>query len=135
MALATLANNGLRPNPKLVLATEDLLGNWVPERPLQSEAKTIDSAVAQDLLNMFGRNNEISEFSVLVLSGPEGTTNAWYLGLIPGESPEFGIVVVLEDAESTSTARQIGRTLLREARNKLPGLGTFSYFKNFPGFA
>ena len=117
MALATLANNGELPNPQLVTATEDVKGNWVPVESQPSTTQVIDSETAQLLLKSFTRKNEIAEYQIMVLSGPEGTTNAWYLGLIPGDSPIYGIVVVIEGHENSETAVQIGRKMLMAARD------------------
>lgn len=115
IALATLANKGSLPDPQLVLATEDLKGNWIPEQTQQSTTQVIDSHAAKTLLETFDSQNGIAEFPVKVLSGPEGTTNAWYLGLMPEESPNYGIVVVIEDDDNTLTAEQIGRKMLLAA--------------------
>lgn len=117
MALATLANNGELPNPQLLMATEDVKGNWVPVESQPSTTQVIDSETAQLLLKSFTRKNEIAEYQIMVLSGPEGTTNAWYLGLIPGDSPIYGIVVVIEGHENSETAVQIGRKMLMAARD------------------
>lgn len=120
IALGTLASSGVLHNPQLVLATEDIQGNWVPEQSQQSTNQAIDPESARVLLEAFTRQNEIAEYPIMVLSGPEGTTNAWYLGLIPGDSPKYGIVVVIEDDESITTAQQIGRKMLMAASN-IPG--------------
>lgn len=116
LALATLANEGELPNPQLVLAVEDLEGQWVEMDPQLSTTQIIDAEIARTLLESFTRQNEIAEYPIMVLSGPEGTTNAWYLGLIPGVSPEYGIVVVIEDTEDTTLAEQIGRKVLTAVR-------------------
>jgi cell division protein FtsI/penicillin-binding protein 2 len=50
---------------------------------------------------------------VSVLSGPEGSTNSWYLGLAPAGQPTFAVVVVIEDSNDLAEAEQVGRSLLR----------------------
>jgi cell division protein FtsI/penicillin-binding protein 2 len=116
LALATLANEGELPNPHLVMAVEDPGGQWVQMDPKPSTAQIIDTETAQELIETFTRQNGIAEYSNLVLSGPEGTNNAWYLGLAPGDSPDYGIVVVIEDAEDVTKAEQIGRKVITAAR-------------------
>lgn len=120
LALATLANSGELPIPQLVLATKDIKGNWVPQKSQQPTTQIIGPDSARVILEAFTRQNEIAEYPIMVLSGPEGTTNAWYLGLTPGDSPQYGIVVVIEDDESITNAQQIGRKMLLAASNN-PG--------------
>jgi peptidoglycan glycosyltransferase len=116
LALAALANNVELPNPQLVLATENLSSQWVQEEVQPIASQAVDAESARALLESFSGQNGMAEYPIMVLSGPEGTTNAWYLGLIPEDSPAFGIVVVIEDVEDTTIAEQIGRKLLVAAR-------------------
>ncbi|MBL1131234.1 MAG: hypothetical protein HND44_22615, partial [Chloroflexi bacterium] len=55
------------------------------------------------------------EFSDRVLSGPDGSTNSWYVGLAPAGSPRYLVVVVLEGGTAVQEAAPIGRALLDTA--------------------
>jgi cell division protein FtsW (lipid II flippase) len=114
LALTTLANDGSYVEPKLVEATQDEDGNWRPfERSGESREIVSPSSAAETLLAM-STNNGFIEHSVLVLSGPSGSTDSWYLGLAPAGAPRFAVVVVLEENDDIHAAEEIGRRILNE---------------------
>jgi cell division protein FtsI/penicillin-binding protein 2 len=59
-------------------------------------------------------NNGTIEHAVLVLSGPSGSTNSWYLGLAPAGAPRYAVVVILEENDEIQAAEEIGRLILNE---------------------
>jgi peptidoglycan glycosyltransferase len=112
LALAALANDGRNLEVKVLDAVQGLDGEWEENKIDQSDHQIIQKATADTLLDALLRHQGYAEYSVPVLSGPEGTTNTWYLGLAPAVSPQYAIVVVLEDNESIIDVEQIGRTML-----------------------
>ncbi len=102
------------PQPTLVLATEEADGMWTFHDKKGASTRVVDEYAAEAVLSALSEHNNLKEHSVLVLSGPEGSMNAWYLGLAPADSPRYGVVVVLEDKNDVSAAKQVGRTLLTD---------------------
>lgn len=120
LALAALGNSGLLPAPQLVSAVQNEAGAW--ESALQSDAPQGDapSAAVSDNVGtairtaLPQRDGTISEFAVLALAGPEGSSNAWYLALAPVQNPRFALVAVLEEQGDTRPVVAAGRALLDE---------------------
>ncbi len=109
-AWLALNQNGRFPTLRLVSHIENELGDWVP---LDLETNEMETAVspktAAAILQALPLTDDIREFSTLVMSGPEGSTNTWYLGAAPGGKT---VVIVLEDTADLTLAEEIGRTLL-----------------------
>lgn len=116
-AWAALATDGRIPTLRLVTAVEDKDGNWQPITKEEEDTpeRAISAAVATLLRQNLLRNEGISEYSVLVLAGPGGSTNAWYLGLAPASAPDYAVVVVVENSTSISAAEKVGREVLAAA--------------------
>jgi peptidoglycan glycosyltransferase len=113
VALAALANDGrLRP-ARLVAASQNDLGEWQAVRPAGPERQAVPAQTAQEILTAFNLQQGIREQALMVLSGPEGELNSWYLGLAPADEPRFGVVVVVEEAQDVLSAAEIGRNLLK----------------------
>jgi hypothetical protein len=70
------------------------------------------AAAAQVLRSLPQHGGAIVEFAAQALAGPEGSSNAWYLGLAPTQEPRFAVVVVVEDSAGSHTAASVGRALL-----------------------
>lgn len=113
LALAALANEGIVPAPRLVSAVESETGGWqsIPRDDEGREAVS-GTAAAQLLRSLPQHAGTIVEFATLALAGPEGSSNAWYLGLAPVQQPRFAVVVVVEGAAGTAGATSTGRALL-----------------------
>ncbi len=116
LALAALANEGALPQPRLVSAVQSETAEW-QSVPLDGEAQeAVSSAAARQLLLALPQHDgTIAEFATLALAGPEGSSNAWYLGLAPAREPRFAVVVVVEGATGTDGAAAAGRALLSAA--------------------
>lgn len=112
VALAALANDGQVRPAQLVAASQNDLGEWLPSRPADLESSAVPAWIARDILAAFDQQEGILERAVMVLSGPEGEHNSWYLGLAPAAEPRYGIVVVVEDDDGASSASAVGRSLL-----------------------
>lgn len=115
LALATLANEGLYSQPKIVEAVQDEQNNWRPLVDSDNEVDVVSPEAAISILIAMTETDGIIEHAVIVLSGPAGETNAWYLGLAPAGAPRFAVVVVLESTDDLSSAADIGRSILRDA--------------------
>lgn len=113
LALATLANEGQMRPAQLVLAVQGPDGQWQSISPEDRSVQVVPADVADYVLELFNENEGISEHGVVVLSGPEGESNSWYLGLAPAANPRYGVVVVVEDDDQLSSSQTIGRALLK----------------------
>jgi cell division protein FtsW (lipid II flippase) len=115
LAWAALANQGQVPQPRLVAAVQDWDGRWQPVAPKAPLGVAVSPAVAAAILAALPRADDRIEFAALVLSGPEGITNGWYLGLAPAARPRYAVVVVIEGSDNIFGAQRAGRALLRTA--------------------
>jgi peptidoglycan glycosyltransferase len=100
LAWAALAGNGRIPTPRLVTAVPT--ENQPAGQPVSQSAGIIQQALPH-FQNM-------TEYSRLVLSGPQGSTNGWYLGL----KDQVVVVVVLEGIDQLTEAEAVGRAMLAE---------------------
>jgi hypothetical protein len=79
----------------------------------EREAVTPVSALTvQTIRRHLHQTDDIIEYSTLVLSGPEGEMNGWYLGLFPANAPRYAVVVVVEDSTDLSVVEAVGRGLI-----------------------
>ncbi|MCI0575738.1 MAG: hypothetical protein L0332_32870 [Chloroflexi bacterium] len=115
LAWAALANEGRLPTPELAAAVEDESGEWQALLTGQRESTAVSGAAAQAILQALPQFNGLVEHATLVLSGPGGSTNAWYLGLAPAGAPRYLVVVVIENSDDLSPAERIGRGVLTTA--------------------
>jgi penicillin-binding protein A len=115
LAWAALANQGEVPQPRLVAAVQEWDGSWEPVAPKPSLGTAVSPAAATAILSALPRADDRIEFFTLALAGPEGTTNAWYLGLAPATRPRYAVVVVVEGSDNVFAAQRAGRALLRTA--------------------
>lgn len=121
LALSVLAQDGRLSSLRLIDALEDAGGEWVTQSTASDETtgeQVISREVAELLRLALPNSAEGVEFSIPVISGPEGSTNVWYLGLSPEASPRYGVVVVLEQSDDLTAAENIGREILTQAAAK-----------------
>lgn len=114
LAWGALAGDGRVLNPRLVTAVWDAQGNPQPVAPPAANTPVISSETARAIRQALTADGRI-EFSDRVLSGPDGSTNSWYVGLAPAGSPRYLVVVVLEGGTAVQEAAPIGRALLDTA--------------------
>ena len=115
--MAALAGDGSLPQAQIGAAVQNEAGEWQPWTPDdQPPAQAIGAAAARTLRNALPRENGFYEFSPVVLSGPEGMRNAWYVGILPGDEADYVAVVVLEDKTSEDEAIAAGRALFNLVR-------------------
>lgn len=112
VAWAALTANGRLPELQLVNALQDDLGNWVSSALEMGPDTAVSAAVAQSVRQALPTAAGTQAFSTLVLSGPGGSTNAWYLGLAPADQPEYVVVVVVENSSDLALVERIGGELL-----------------------
>ncbi|MBP6469393.1 MAG: hypothetical protein KBE23_08805 [Chloroflexi bacterium] len=112
VAWAALAANGRLPELQLVNALQDDLGNWVSSALEMGTATAVSAVAAQSVRQALPATTDTQAFSTLVLSGPGGSTNAWYLGLAPANQPEYVVVVVVENSGDLAAVERIGSELL-----------------------
>lgn len=115
LAWAALGIDGRLPLAQLVASIQDEAGAWVSGDQPGFGVTAVSPAVAINLREALPRWGEAAEFATLALSGPEGTANAWYLGMTPAQLPRYAVVVVAEESTDLGDASGIGRALLAEA--------------------
>jgi peptidoglycan glycosyltransferase len=113
LAMAALAGDGTLPQAQIGAAIKDESGEWQPWRIEQRpNIQATGVATARTVRNSLPLENGVYEFSPLVLSGPQGMKNAWYVGIFPGEQSDYVAVIVLENSGSEEDALAAGRSLL-----------------------
>lgn len=116
LAMSALASQGFLPQPQLAAAVLDDEGSW--QEQIQGP-KTIPAAsakTARDIRQALPLQDDIREFSTLVISGPDELSNAWYVGMSEAETADHVVVVVLEGRDEKSTAQRIGRELMAASK-------------------
>ena len=107
LALASLANDGRLPTPRLVTAVQDKTGVWQeagqPVSQLAGQPVTASSARA--LRAALPQYQNVREYGRSVLSGPAGSANGWYLGL----TNQYVVVIVVEESDDLNAVEAIGR--------------------------
>jgi peptidoglycan glycosyltransferase len=111
LAWAALLDTGRLPTPRLVTAVQDREGNWQDVEPASVATGQPVSQSGDVIRRTLPKQQAITEYSRLVLSGPEGSTNGWYLGA----RGDYVIVVVIEESEQLTAVETIGRAILEAA--------------------
>jgi len=112
LVMATLAGNGDRPQPQIGSAVQDEDGNWIPWTVDEEIITTTTPAAASAVWLALAQQDGIREHSLLVLSGPEGSTNSWYVGMLAGETADYVVVVVIEGSDQEAMAQDVGRGVI-----------------------
>jgi cell division protein FtsW (lipid II flippase) len=115
LSIASLANGGMLLPPRIIEAIEDENGGWLPQAGSTDRVELMSEDAARQTLLAMNEADGIIEHSVVVLSGPAGNTNSWYLGLAPAGEPRYVVVVVVEDSDDLHSVEEIGRSILRGA--------------------
>ncbi len=116
LAMAAIAGSGSLPQPQVGSAVQSEDGAWQPWRLDGFRPHIISASTARAIRESLPETDGIFEFSSVVLSGPAGSTNSWYVGLWHGPSSNYVAVVVLENQDQEEQAAAAGRTLLEMAR-------------------
>jgi penicillin-binding protein A len=121
LALAALGNQGLVLAPQLVSAVQNEGGAWESAPPGDAPEAAVSSGVATAISAALPqRSGTISEFAVLALAGPGGSSNAWYLALAPAQNPRYALVAVLEEQADLQPVVSAGRALLDDILRESP---------------
>ena len=114
LATAALAGDGRLPSPRLVEAISGTDGEWIIQPPgtRQSSRPVLLAETAAAARAVWPEFAGAREFSVSVLSGPDGSRNSWFLGMAPATSPRYVVALVVEDAAGLDVAEAIGRGVL-----------------------
>jgi cell division protein FtsW (lipid II flippase) len=118
LAYSVLGNNGRLPQLTLVDTITGADGE-------EEEFKTIEFAPVETvvspstveiILQAMAKSGNVRDVAVSVLSGPEGSRNTWYAGLLstPGPTRQV-LVLVLENVSDPAVGEEIGRLILKEA--------------------
>jgi peptidoglycan glycosyltransferase len=112
LALGALANEGVLVQSQIGSAIADDEGSWQPWE-IEGEAnRAVGASAARAARLAIPEIDGIREFSPLVLSGPEGSTNTWYTGIWSGEDAVYVAVVILENSDDQAAAEDVGRAML-----------------------
>ncbi|KAA3659886.1 MAG: hypothetical protein DWQ04_20990 [Chloroflexi bacterium] len=114
VAWMALMTDGRLPTLQLVTAVQDNAGTWQSQSPQVLERET---AVSADVAAIFrealsNSDTTISEHNILVLAGPKGNTNGWYLGAMTHENAHYFAIVMIEDTDKVFLAESVGRRVL-----------------------
>jgi len=99
----------------LVTALQDPTGVWQEMEPPVNESAgpPISESAAHALRDALPRYQDVWEYGRLVLSGPENTTNGWYLGF----TNRYVVVVVVEGSDDLVNVATIGRGMMTAVLN------------------
>ncbi|MCB2180165.1 FtsW/RodA/SpoVE family cell cycle protein [bacterium] len=117
LAAAIFSNQGVRPQPQLIISEEDYQGNWISYLDTESTSTQVFSAAnanqtAQMLADSDGQYWETASFALT----DSGTPLTWYLaGTLPGADTPLTVVVLIEKFSPTLAA-EVGQNLLLESQ-------------------
>jgi peptidoglycan glycosyltransferase len=114
LAMSALAGNGIVPQAQTGEAIAGETGDWEPWTLEGSDGQAVEAATARAVRRALPQEAGIYEFVPVILSGPEGSTNTWYVGMLPGEDADAVAVVVFENETSVEAAQAAGRALLQK---------------------
>jgi peptidoglycan glycosyltransferase len=113
LAWGALATDGRLPTPQLVTAVGNNTSSQLTPIGVTPEGGTAVSApTAQRIRLHLTDTDDVLEHPVLVLSGPEGELNAWYLGMAPANAPRYAVVIIVEGSKDLAAVEAMGRALL-----------------------
>lgn len=115
LAMAALLDGAL-PTPQIGAAIIAPDGSERPWHLAAEPSQAVSASAAREVQQALPAVEGITEFSPLVLSGPAGSTNAWYTGHWAGDEADYIAVVVLENSAAESVAQAAGRAILRAAQ-------------------
>ena len=119
IAMAALASGGEMPAPRIVSGTQSTDGTW-RSRPGESTRRVLPQAIAQEVIQAMNSAPDAAWHAGVGLSGPARLL--WFAGFAPVESPQYVLVVVIEQdlSDSDQEAVQIGLVLLGALSHELP---------------
>lgn len=129
---ATVANNGMRMEPRLAKEFRDRDGRLAKRITPKRAQRVMTSATAQELTEMMTRvvdegtgiGARLAGFSVAGKTGTaergDGTNTAWFIGFAPVDRPRYAVAVAIEKTTGSGgvTAAPIARGVLESLLNK-----------------
>lgn len=132
LIIAGLGNRGVIPAPRLLDAMELPSGAWLTRAAQGHPRAAVTPEVAETMRALMtgAAHTPIGRIAGLgsipagghistAVSGPEGKSQAWFLGFAPTVRPKYAIAVLLEDPHPEDAAR-IGAAVLRAAMGTRP---------------
>ncbi len=116
LAMAALTAEGTLPQPQLAVATMEKERNQQVWELPDANSAAVSQKTAKGIEQALPLHDGIREFNPMVISGPEGSTNAWYVGISAAETADYVVVVVLEGNKEESVAQNIGRGVISAAQ-------------------
>ncbi|MEJ2486216.1 MAG: FtsW/RodA/SpoVE family cell cycle protein, partial [Anaerolineales bacterium] len=112
LAATTISNQGNRPDPKIILASQDYQGKWNLDQNSQPLVSVFSQSSANKTAEILQNNNlPIWETTAFALT-ETGAIITWYIGgSLPEENMKYTVVVTLE-REDVDLAKIIGQRLL-----------------------
>ncbi|MDX1413486.1 MAG: penicillin-binding transpeptidase domain-containing protein [Candidatus Promineifilaceae bacterium] len=117
LAMSALVNGGRLPQPQIGIETQDRDGNWQSWLLPVQEGQAISAQAAEAVRDVLSPDDSDLEYSLLVISGPDETTNAWYMGSAKVDNIQYVVVAVIEDSKREDRVQRLGRSLLSAVRN------------------
>jgi peptidoglycan glycosyltransferase len=116
LVAGTLANDGIRPAPRLALRVQDGAGYW-QDHPGIGEPRTVLAPDQGDQIlaawQTYGEG--IAGHLGLAIAGRDLPPHAWFLGAARVQGAHYGVAVVLEHPDDAHQAAEIGAALLDAA--------------------
>jgi peptidoglycan glycosyltransferase len=116
LVAGSLANDGIRPAPRLVLRVQDGAGHWQNRISIGKPYAVLSSDTASKLLAAWQPyGNGISGHLGLAVAGTDRPPHAWFLGVAQAEDGRYAVAVLLEHPDDPHQAAEIGTALLSTA--------------------
>ncbi len=115
LAMAALSGDGSVPLPRLALESRAPAGDWQRYNQENDSNSVISGETRNAVQQALPQYGDMWEIKNLVISGPEGSTNAWYVGMMKTETSDQVVVVILEGSSSLLSAQEIGRGVISAA--------------------
>ena len=116
LAAATLSNDGSRPAPKLLLATQDELGSWITDQSFELAVNVFTSPTATSTAMALAHKSLPIWESTAFAQSESGLYLTWYLGgTLPVQESNYAVAIVIE-RQDPDLVRLIGRRILTEVQ-------------------
>lgn len=123
---ATVANGGLRPQPRLLLQVESPDGSVrtpAPPEPTPALAREVAEALRGMMVDVVRLGQADAAIPGVTVAGKtgtaetgRGTSHAWFIGFAPAEDPQVAVAVIVEDGgRGGAVAAPIARAVMEAA--------------------
>jgi peptidoglycan glycosyltransferase len=116
LVAGTLANEGTKPAPRLVLRIQDGAGHWHNQSSIGEPHTVLPSGTANELLAAWRSYGDgISGHLGLAVAGTDRPPHTWFLGVAQMKDTRYAVAVLLEHPDDPHQAAEIGIALLGAA--------------------